>query len=306
MAGVERRTAFVTGASRGIGKSIAVALAGAGFDVAITARTVVAGEQREHSPSVARSDTAPLPGSLSETAALIEKAGTRALVVPADLLDRSSLGAAATTVLERWGHVDVLVHNARYIGAGHMDTFLGAPVSVIENHIQGNFLAPLVLNKYLVPSMVERKRGRIIALTSASGYSDPLHPAGSGGWGISYGSSKAAIHRVAGILAVELAPHGILSFNVDPGYIRTERIAQDMAAFGFEASGEPPEVVGAVIAWLATADEAVEYNGQNIFAQQFCAERDLLPGYTAPKPPPPSSKPDLSGARLQAILPEPN
>jgi NAD(P)-dependent dehydrogenase (short-subunit alcohol dehydrogenase family) len=302
MTDTSRKTAFVTGASRGIGKAIAVALAQAGFDVAITARTVAPGEEREHSPSVARSDTAPLPGSLNETASLIEQAGQEALVVPADLLDRASLGAAATLVLERWGYVDVLVHNARYIGAGHMDTLLSAPVEVIENHIQGNFLAPLVLNKYLLPTMVERGKGRVIALTSASGYSDPVHPAGAGGWGISYGSSKAAIHRVAGILAVELADDGILCFNVDPGYIRTERIAQDMAAFGFEASGEPPEVVGAVISWLATSDEAADFNGQNVFAQQFCAERWLLPGWPGPKPTMRSSVPDLSGARFAALL----
>lgn len=302
MEGSDRRTAFVTGASRGIGKALAVALAEGGFDVAITARTVEAGEAREHSPSVRVSDTAPLPGSLRETGALVERAGREALLAPADLLDRASLGAAATMVLERWGHVDVVVHNARYIGAGHMDTFLGAPLSVIENHIEGNFFAPLVLNRFFLPAMLERGSGRVISLTSASGYSDPLKPAGEGGWGISYGSSKAAIHRVAGILAAELAPHGVLAFNVDPGYIKTERIAQDMAKFGFDPSGEPPEVVGAVVRWLATAPHAQELNGQTIFAQPFCVEKGLLPGYEGPKSPPEGSRPDLSGARFAALM----
>jgi NAD(P)-dependent dehydrogenase (short-subunit alcohol dehydrogenase family) len=302
MAASERKTAFVTGASRGIGKSLAIALAEGGFDVAITARTVEPGEQREHSPSVQRSDTAPLPGSLRETAELIEKTGQRVLMAPADILERSSLGAAAMLVLERWGHVDVVVHNARYIGAGHMDKLLDAPLSVIENHIEGNFFAPLVLNKIFLPHMVERGSGRIISLTSASSFSDPLGAAGSGGWGISYGSSKAALHRVAGILALELAPHNILSFNVDPGYIRTERIAQDMGKFGFAASGEPPEVVGAVVRWLASSDEAHQLNGQTIFAQQFCVEHDLLPGYAGPALKKPSSVPDLSGARLAALF----
>jgi NAD(P)-dependent dehydrogenase (short-subunit alcohol dehydrogenase family) len=302
MAAEDRKTAFVTGASRGIGKALAVALAEGGFDVAITARTVEPGEQREHSPSVQRSDTAPLPGSLRETAALIEKTGQRVLMAPADLLERASLGTAATLVLERWGHVDVVVHNARYIGAGHMDKLLDAPISAIENHLQGNFLAPLVLNKIFLPHMIERGSGRIINLTSASSFSDPLAAAGSGGWGISYGSSKAAIHRVAGILALELEPYNILSFNVDPGYIRTERIAQDMAKFGFEASGEPPEVVGAVVRWLASADEARKLNGQTIFAQQFCAENNLVPGYAGPKRSAATSVPDLSGARLAALF----
>jgi NAD(P)-dependent dehydrogenase (short-subunit alcohol dehydrogenase family) len=297
----ERRTAFVTGASRGIGKAIAVSLAEAGFDVAITARTVHPGEQREHSSTVKRSDDTPLPGSLHDTAALIQKLGREALLAPADLIDRASLGAAATMVLERWGHVDVVVHNARFIGPGHMDTFLDAPISAIENHMQGNFFAPLVLNKYFVPAMIEQGHGLIVDLTSSSAFSDPPAPAGQGGWGISYGATKAAIHRVAGILSQELAPHGIQVINVDPGYIATERIAQDMAGFGFSADGEPAELVGAVIAWLATNDEASAFNGQTVFAQDFCHERGLLPGWSGPKLRPASSRPDVAGERIAEL-----
>jgi NAD(P)-dependent dehydrogenase (short-subunit alcohol dehydrogenase family) len=296
-----RRKAFVTGASRGIGKAIAVSLAGAGFDVAITARTVDPGEQREHSPTFERSDRTPLPGSLSETAALIEKAGSQALMVPADLIDRAALGAAATTVIDRWGAVDVVVHNARYIGAGHMDRLMDAPISAIENHMQGNFFAPLVLNQYLIPPMIERGGGLIIDLTSSSGFSDPSGAAGDGGWGISYGASKAAIHRVAGILSQELAAFGILVINLDPGYIATERIAQDMAGFGFAADGEPAEVVGAVVAWLATDGNASPFNGETIFAQDFCHERGLLPGWAGPKLRAPSSRPDPSAARIAEL-----
>jgi NAD(P)-dependent dehydrogenase (short-subunit alcohol dehydrogenase family) len=294
----ETRTAFVTGASRGIGKVIAVALAEAGFDVAITARTVEPGESREHSSTVARSDTSPLPGSLRETAALIEKAGRRTLMVPADLTDRAALGAAATVVLERWGAPDVIVHNARYIGAGHMDTLLGAPIGVIERHMEGNFFAPLVLNQLLLPAMIERGRGGLVVhLTSGSAFSNPHAPAGQGGWGISYGSTKAALHRVAGILALELAPYRIHVVNVDPGYIATERIAQDMAGFGFAADGEPPEVVGAVVAWLATNDTTA-MSGDTVSAQPFCRDHHLLAGWDGPKIRAASSSPDLAASRL--------
>src|ERR1700733_174858 len=94
--------ALVTGASRGIGKSIAVHLARAGFDVAIGARTRHEGEEREHSSTVVKSDTRALPGSLDSTAALIEHAGGGALPVYLDLLDRGSLEPAVATVLEQW------------------------------------------------------------------------------------------------------------------------------------------------------------------------------------------------------------
>ena len=89
-------SAVVTGASRGIGKAIAVHLARAGFDVALTARTLHEGERREHSSTLQRSDTSPLPGSLEMTAQAVEQAGAKSLIVAADLTDRPSVNAAPT------------------------------------------------------------------------------------------------------------------------------------------------------------------------------------------------------------------
>jgi NAD(P)-dependent dehydrogenase (short-subunit alcohol dehydrogenase family) len=272
--------ALVTGASRGIGKAIAINLARAGFDVALGARTLREGEEREHSSTVARSDTRPLPGSLEETATLVEQSGQRALPVYLDLLDRVSLGSATATVLDRWGRVDVLVNNGRYVGPGHMDQVLDTPVELIDRHLQANVMAPVILTKLVVPQMVERGAGVIINLASSSGTMDPPAPAGQGGWGLGYGASKAALHRLAGMLAVELADRGIVAFNLSPGFIATERIAIDMGAFGFDASkGAPVDVVGAVAAWLATSPEATSLNGQWVEAQPFCQERGLLPGW---------------------------
>ena len=295
------RVAFITGASRGIGKVCAVDLAKAGFDVAVTARTVNPNEGREHSSTIRESDTSPLPGSLSEVAALIRDAGQEALVVPADLLDPVSLGAAAATVLERWGRVDLVVHNGRYIGPGHMDRFLDTPIDLIEKQIQANVVAPLILDRLFLPTMIERGGGTIVNITSGSAYGTPTKPAGEGGWGMGYGMSKAAFHRVAGFLAVELGEVGIHCFNVQPGLIATERIAQDMAKFGIENTGEPPEVVAAVVTWLVTSPDAVALNGENIEAPYFCHEHGLLPGWPGPAYRDNPIKYDKSGAVLEEL-----
>ena len=276
----ERKVALVTGASRGIGKAIAVELAAAGYDVAILARTVHEGEAREHSSTLKRSDTSPLPGSLDGTAELVRAAGRRCLAVPADLLDHESLVRAVATVLTAWDHVDVLVNNGRYIGPGHMDHIVDTPVQLLRDHLEANALAPIVLIKELLPQMIERGGGTIIDITSSVAFEDPIEPAGAGGWGLGYAFSKGALHRIAGVLAVELRDSNVRAFNVQPGFIATERMQQDMAAFGFDAStGAPAAVVGKVCRWLLESPDARELNGTNIEAQELCRTRQLLPGW---------------------------
>jgi len=276
----ERGVALVTGASRGIGKAVAVHLARAGFDVAISARTLHEGEAREHSSTVKRSDLTPLPGSLDVTAQLIEGEGPRALPVVMDLTDRGSLAPGIDTILSAWGRIDVLVNNGRYIGPGHMDQLLDTPVELLDLHLEANVMAPIILTKLVLPQMLERGGGYIVDVTSSAGASDPPAPAGSGGWGLGYAMSKGAIHRLAGIVAVELGDRGIVAFNLHPGFVTTERMVIDMGAFGFDASaGAPPDVIGAVTAWLVTEPEARALNGTWIEAQELCAERNLLPGW---------------------------
>lgn len=277
----DRGVAFVTGASRGIGKGIAVHLARAGFDVALTARTVAEGESREHSSTVKKSDTRPLPGSLESTAELVEAEGVRALTVAADLLDRASLGRALAQVEERWGRVDVLVNNGRYVGPGHMDQINDTPLRVLDDHLEANVMAPVVLIKQVLPGMLARGGGTIVNVSSASGLMDPQAPAGEGGWGLGYGFSKAAAGRIAGMLAVELGSRGIHAYNLEPGFVATERIAMDMAEFGFHASdGLPTDVPAAVTAWLVTDPDAVEPNGRTVLAPQVCDELGLVPGWS--------------------------
>jgi NAD(P)-dependent dehydrogenase (short-subunit alcohol dehydrogenase family) len=282
----DRPVALVTGASRGIGKAIAVHLARSGLDIALTARTVAEGESREHSSTLHKSNTKPLPGSLQSTAELVEAEGVRSLTVPADLTVRPSVIKAAETVLDQWGRVDVLVNNGRYIGPGHMDQFIETPLELLDLHLEANVMAPLALTKVVLPGMLERGEGWIVNITSGAGYHDPPAAAGNGGWGLGYGMSKGALHRVAGVLHLELGDRGIHAYNVQPGFIATERMFQDMAEFGFDASsGAPPDVMGAVVAWIVNdppaADARVEADGRNFEAQDVCRELGLLPGWPA-------------------------
>lgn len=278
---MSQKVAFITGASRGIGKACAVEFAAAGYDVAITARTVKEGEAREHSPTVAKSDTSPLPGSLDSTEALVEQAGGRSMSVFADLIEPATIGAAVTQVLERWGRIDVVVHNGRYIGPGHMDRFLETPIDLLRKQIEANVMAPLIINQLVIPAMISKGGGCFINITSTSAYGSPINGAGKGGWGMGYGVSKGAFQRMAGIIRAEHGEHGIHAYNLQPGFIATERMAQDMGSFGF-SGGVAPVVPAKVAVWLATDPEAPAFSGDTIEAQQFCHERNLLPGWEGP------------------------
>jgi NAD(P)-dependent dehydrogenase (short-subunit alcohol dehydrogenase family) len=298
--GEERRVALVTGASRGIGKSIAQRLARAGYDVAITARTAHDGERREHSSTVRASNTEPLPGSLDATAGLVEAEGRAALAVPADLLDFASLGAAVARVEERWGRIDVLVNNGRYIGPGHMDRLLDTPVDLLERQLQANVLAPLVLCRLVLPGMVARGGGTVVNITSSAGYGDPLSAAGQGGWGVGYGISKAGLHRIAGFLLAEHGADGVRAYNVQPGFVATERMAADMGEFGF-VGGAPPDVVGAVVAWLVEHPAEAPEDGRTVEAQHWCHRLGLVPEWPGPTAATASVRHDLSGARAAEL-----
>ncbi len=264
---------MVTGASRGIGKATAVALAEAGFDVAFTARTVHEGEGIDDSDQGGRS----VPGSLDTTAALVTAAGGRALPVAMDLLDRASIVAAADRVYAEWGHLDVLVNNAVHTGPGSMVRFADTTIEMIETKVMANAVNQVVLCKAVLPRMIAAGGGRIVNVTSAVAISDPPAPAGEGGWGSAYAMSKGAFHRLAGIVAVEHRDDGIV--NVEPGFVVTERMEVNARALGLDGvyPGAPPTVPAAVIAWLADSPEAVALNGTTVSAQRFAKERDLHP-----------------------------
>jgi NAD(P)-dependent dehydrogenase (short-subunit alcohol dehydrogenase family) len=129
--------------------------------------------------------------------------------------------------------------------------------------------------------MLERGGGTIINVTSPVATNDPPAPAGEGGWGLAYAMSKGAMHRMAGILAVELGPLGIRAFNLDPGFVVTERMAILQGEHGLQSyRGAPPSVPGAVVAWLAGGPAgADELNGKTIVAQKLALQLDLHPDW---------------------------
>jgi NAD(P)-dependent dehydrogenase (short-subunit alcohol dehydrogenase family) len=270
--------ALVTGASRGIGRAPALALADAGYDVASAARRVHEGDGRMTPGSVREAqETRTIEGSLERTAASIEDRGQRALPVAMDLLDRPSIDAMVDTVYGEWDRVDALVNNAIYQGAGRMDRVLELDLDAATKLVVGNYVNQLHLIQLVVPRMLEQGGGRIVDMASATASMDPPAPAGEGGWGLGYGASKAAFLRVAGQLHVEFASEGIVAFNVDPGFTTNDKPTDEQFAKQFR--GAPPEVTGAAIAWLCSSDDAVELAGTLVYSQSLCKRRNLLPGW---------------------------
>jgi NAD(P)-dependent dehydrogenase (short-subunit alcohol dehydrogenase family) len=270
--------AMVTGASRGIGKAIAICLADAGFDVAITARTEREGQGRsEHNSVRAEDPIVALPGSLETTAREIEARGQRALPVRMDLLQFADVVDAPRRVLDQWGRIDVLVNNAILVAGPSMDRVLDLTAESMTSLVVANYVHQVILTQQVIPGMVERGSGRILNMVSGSARIDPKAPAGAGGWGIAYSASKAAFGRFAGGINAEFAP-AVVAFNVDPGNVVTEKRKALHPTDIFASTGygsQSPEDTGAVMAFLATSPEAPDLLGKWIYAPELCAERGL-------------------------------
>ncbi len=270
------KVAFITGASRGIGRAAALAFARAGFDVVISARTLEEGERHPH--SLRDPSGAPLAGSLSGTAAAIRALGGRVLVVPMDLLDSDSVLAACRTVLAGFGRIDVLVNNAIYQGSDLNAGFLKLQPETLERMFQGYILNPFLLTRAVAESMLEQGGGVVINVTSGAGESDPPVAAEKGGWGYAYGAGKAAVSRLSGIVATELGDAGIQAYTLNPGVVTTEALKAtigDQGVIALRAGSAPPEVPAAVMLWLATDPRAPAWQKRTIAAQGLAREMGL-------------------------------
>jgi NAD(P)-dependent dehydrogenase (short-subunit alcohol dehydrogenase family) len=273
----DHKVAFITGASRGIGRGCAVELARRGFDLVLTARTVTGGERLEHSSTVKKSLTDPLPGSLEATAREVRALRVDALVVKLDLSRREDWAPAIEAAVARFGRIDVLVNNGRYVGPGHMDPFEDTPVELIEQMLLCNVVAPLHLVKLCLPIMKRQGGGIVINVTSSAGERETPAAVGQGGWGLGYSLSKAAFNRMVPGLAKELRPHGIAVIGLMPGFVGTERMAVELGEFGFDASKAlPVENPGLVCAMLATASDPLYFTGKDVYGPAFHAEHALV------------------------------
>lgn len=274
---VSGRRALVTGATRGIGRATAIALAEAGWDVAITGRTARKGEGRDDSDTGAGR---PLPGSLEETGEAIRNVDRHTLELVADLHDQESLRSAVARIETEWGGVDLLVNNAVDTAPGSMVTITELTVTQLEGKLAANAVAPFVMIQAVLPGMLERGGGTIVDVTSHTATADPPGPVGQGGWGVAYAASKAAAHRFAPLLAVELGDRGIRAYNLDPGYVETERQIVNAAALGLVGhyTGAPPSVPAAAIVWIVDHPDALE-NGQTVRGQKLALVEGLHPDW---------------------------
>jgi NAD(P)-dependent dehydrogenase (short-subunit alcohol dehydrogenase family) len=206
---LDGQVALVTGAGRGIGRAIALELAGLGADVAVAELNAAAAEQ---------------------TAAEIEQAGRAALAVPADVTRAEDRQAMVDRTLQRFGRIDILVNNAGIyrsappleITEDHWDTVLGV-----------NAKAVLFCAQAVLPTMLAARRGVIISVASMAG---KVASANS----LPYAVSKSAVISLTRSLAAAYAGDGIRVNCVCPGYVDTEMWAQIDREVGVARLGKQP------------------------------------------------------------------
>lgn len=187
------RTALVTGASRNIGRGIAVKLAERGADVGVAART-----DRE---------------GAAETARRVEAAGGRSAVALADLADPAEVESMVEDVRDELGPIDTLVNNATYRPSA---PFLEVDLDDLDRVANVNFRGLFLTTQHVVPDMLDRGGGSVVNLVGAMVY------LGLSGHSHSFGS-KMAIEGLTRQLASELGPDGVRVNGVSPGLVDTER-----------------------------------------------------------------------------------
>ena len=224
MNGLEGRIALVTGASQGIGRACAVALAASGATVALAARN---------------------EAKLAEVAAEIEAAGGKATAFALDVASEESIKGGAKAILDRFGKVEILVNNA---GITRDDLVLRMKRSDWDDVLSTNLTGAFLLTQAVLRAMLKNRWGRIINISSVVGRT------GQAGQ-VNYAATKAGLIGMTQSLAREVAARGITVNAVAPGYIETpmtavltqEQTAAMMAAIPLGRAGTDSDIAHAVL-----------------------------------------------------------
>lgn len=243
------KVAVVTGASRGIGKGIALALGEAGATVYVTGRTVNSGEH-------------PLPGTVGETALEVSARGGKGIAVQVDhSVDEQVAGLFAQVKAEQ-GRLDILVNNAFALPDDLTEAkgFWEKPLSnweMMDVGVRSNFVAAWHAAQIMVP----QQSGLIVAI---SGYTGVAYT-----YGVLFGTSKSAADRMARDMAIELKPHHVTSVSLWQGLTLTERAERNLATIpGLKEGaatrpqdGCSPEFPGRVIVAMASDPDVMRHSG---------------------------------------------
>lgn len=187
---LQGKRAVVTGAGRGIGRSIALALAQAGADVAVTART---------------------PAELDSLVAQIHTLGCKGYAVACDVTDGEQVHHMAQTCIETMGGIDILVNNA---GNASSHKFLNHPDELWQRMLAVNLTSVYAVTKAFVPTLVEQRWGRIINIASTASRVGSRYTS-------AYTAAKHGVLGLTRALAVEFTPYNITVNAICPGYVDT-------------------------------------------------------------------------------------
>ncbi len=260
MGSLSGKVAVVTGASRGIGKGIALALAEEGATVYVTGRTV--------SPGVS-----PLPGTVGETAGECDARGGKGIAVQVDHGDDDQVAALFEQIEREQGRLDILVNNAFSLpdDLTDPDPFWKKPLSnwqMIDVGVRSNFVAAWHAARIMAP----RNSGLIVAISGYTGVSYT--------YGVLFGTAKSAVDRMARDMAIELKPYNIVSISLWQGLTMTELAKRNLANIPALAEGAStqmkdsctPEFPGRVIVALANDPDAMRHSGGTLITAELAQE----------------------------------
>lgn len=234
---------MITGASRGLGKALALAFAKQGATLAISARGETA---------------------LMKAKAEAEALGAReVLAVAADMSLSRDVERFVATTEAAFGRIDVLINNAAILGPSPMPYLLDYPEEDFAEVLRVNTIGPFLVTRRVLPGMLQSGSGSVINVSSEAG------AVGYAGWG-AYGISKFALEGLTETWAAELNGTGVRVNMVDPGSMDTAMMALADPDPDY-ALADPRDVVD-VFLYLAS-DDAKEVSGQRFLAQQFVLER---------------------------------